>query len=904
MIEALEKLLRDLEEDFQNLEIAFTKGQEFDMTEFALSNFNDSKVAFYDPEHCDGINNNPELKTTIEQSEINWVDASTHEYPKNVGRALYNSTLRALWMAKNPGSAAPGIKTHKEYIDTNHLYMDNQKVETRGPAGNGVSSTALTRTPLIVDPTTETFGKSYQKFLDVMAKDTDPFRDTKANCWVPGAASMMDASTPKTIAGFQTSLHVLNERLAIYHARKNENLLNEDNFIAASTAATEKTKELTQSLREIENKYNPFFDTARQVEHNINSTNLSEMNSKQKEQFIKETIAQLEAMKKNSITQEAIQHDIDTLTNQYRTLSNNNTVALPHTPGYQSGLYQGIDISLSFHSAENDAIQQLQGSIAKLNHYKNTHAQIVAKQETQLKKLQGDLIESAAQLINKVESIKFAVTQLNDLIHNEKRLRIGSKSFDEIAKRITWDDEITQLAQLKSRLIRAESQLSSQEANQPIDEALFKELSQILAWNPQEIEQWGYITKPAGYAESGTKLFWSALNSLALSEQPKSRQQLLQDEIKARLKNVSIDPNRKKTNLETMEATTQSELTAVEDSLSLINKYFGENGEAVNYLKNREKEFAFFDNLQAMTKIFRRTPTEKEKRRNFIAEIGTLVKNYENDRNPEHLRLALKKINALKITEQFKSRSEYKKSMRAVLNKLSGDINGILVKNDLHTQYFHPEHGKVGVFLDILRKNDHWKYSNALSEIETINASMKAYGHDQDLKRTDNTLKLVNNLLDHWTEYAPTGASHVNQMKHTLESLKDALEKNVLYNKYFGTEGVIEQSIKQSANDSNEPKLQRINYLFSIGELMEQHAQDKNPQHLVKIHEKIDAVIKEGSTLFADDRAKGQHSIQTILAGLKEELSQSNNARANIAHEERGVAVAPVSNSSRMVMSN
>ena len=53
---------------------------------------------------------------------------------------------------------------------------------------------------------------------------------------------------------------------------------------------------------------------------------------------------------------------------------------------------------------------------------------------------------------------------------------------------------------------------------------------------------------------------------------------------------------------------------------------------------------------------------------------------------------------------------------------------------------------------------------------------MKEYGHDQDLKRTNNTLKLVNNLLDNWTELAPKGASHVNQMKHTLESLKDGLE--------------------------------------------------------------------------------------------------------------------------------
>ena len=704
MIEALENLLRRLEADFESLKIPYTQGQEFDITEFALNNHNDSKVAFYDPEHCDGINTNPALKTTIEQSGINWVDASTHDYPKNVGRALYNSTLRALWMAKNPGAAATGINAHKEFIDTNHRYMDNQKVETRGPAGNGVPANSLTRTPLIVDPITETFGKSYQNFLDVMSKDSDPFKDTKANCWVPGAAGLMDASTPKTIAGFQTSLHVLNERLALYHARKNENLLNEDNFIAASTAVTEKTNEITQSLREIENKYNPFFETARQVEDKINSINLSEMNSKQKEQFIKETIAQLEAMKKNSITQEAIQHDIDTLTNQYRTLSNNNTVALPHTPGYQSGLYQGIEISLSFHSAESDALQQLQGSISKLNRYKNTHAQIVVKQETQLKKLQGDLIESAAQLVNKVEAIKFAVTQLNDLIHNQKRLRIGSKRFDEIAKRINWDDEITQLAQLKSRLIRAENQLSSQEANQPIDEAFFKELSQILAWSPREIEQWAYITKPAGYTESGKKLFWSALNSFALSEQPKSRQQLLQDEINVRLTNVSIEPNRKKTELETKEATTRSELKAVEDSLSLIKKYFGKNGETVTYLQNREKEYAFFDNLQAMTKIFRRTPTEKEKRRNFFAEIGVLVKSYEQDRNPEHLRLALKKIDALKIKEQFKSRSEYRKSMRAVLNKLSGDINGILAKNNLHTQYFHPEHGKIGVFLDILTK--------------------------------------------------------------------------------------------------------------------------------------------------------------------------------------------------------
>ncbi len=903
MIEALEKLLRDLEQNFEQFGIVYTAGQEFDMTQFGLDKPEDSRLSFYDPEHCDGINNNPELQANIAESG-NWVNANSHQYPKNIGRALYNSTLRALWMTKNPGSAAPGIKTHKEYIDNNHRYIDNQKVETRGPVGDGIPSVSLTRAPLIVDPISETFGQSYKQFLNVMAKNTDPFKDAKDNCWVPGGAAMMDAGTPKTIAGFQTTLYVLNERLATYHARKNENILNDQTFFSAATTANEKTNNLTQSARNIENKYDPFFNKAAQIESRINSTKLSEMNIKQKEQFIKETIAELEVMKKNAITQEAIQHDIDTLTNQYRTISNENTVALPLTPSYQAGLYQGHDVSHTFHSAESDATQHIKDAVLKLKRYKNNLAQIVEKQEKCLKKLQNELIETSSQLINKIEAIRFSVSQLDDLAQHHRRLSLESTQFDDIAKRITWDDEITQLALLKKRLKSAKDQLAAHDANTPIDETLFKELSQILAWSPNDIEQWGYVTKPAGYFESSMKMMWSALSSLSLANAEESRTESLTHEINARLQNISIDPIRKKTELEIKASTVQSELTATEDSLSLLQKYFGENGQANTYLNQREKEYAFFDNVQAMTKIFRREPSEKEKRRNFFSEIGAHVKNYEQDRNPEHLRLALNKINALKKKEQFKPRADYKKSMRAVLGALGYDITLILSKNNLHTQYFSPENGKIGVFLDILRKNEHWKHSRALSDLEAINASMKEYGHDDTHARSHHTLNLVNELLTHWNERAPVGYSHVNQMKHTLESLKTELEKQDLVVKYLGTEGVFDQFMKHHTNEPEEAKVQRIGYLTSVGELMEQYAQDKNPQDLVKLHEKIDAVTQEGGTLFAGDRAKGQQSIQTILTELKVELIKAYGPTANRVEPEPLVRTGAYSGSPRMAMAD
>lgn len=901
MIEALEKLLSDLERDFDNLGIAYVKGQEFDMAEFGLNNHEHSKVAFYDPAHCDGINSNPELQNTIANSN-SWVDATNHEYPKNVGRALYNSTLRALWMTKNPGKAATGIKTHKDYIDTNHRYLDTQKVETRGPVGEGIPSVSLTRAPLVVDPITEKFGKSYQQFLTVIANDPDPFKDAKANCYVPGGASMMDAGTPKTIGGFQTTLFTLNERLAIYNARKNENLLNDESFVTASNAASEKTIALTQTTNEIANKYNPFFDTAKQVERKIDGTKLSEMNMKQKEQFIKETIAQLEELKKSSITQEAIQRDIDTLTIQYRTLTNNNTVALPCTPSYQAILYASHNVSDCFHNAERDTLQEIHHTISKLKGYKDTLAQIVSKQETQLKKLHSELIETAPQLVNKIESIKFSVNQLNELIQNDQRLSLSSTQFDAISKRISWDDEITQLAQLKQRLINAKNQLSSQDPDQPINEALFKELSQILAWSPADKDNWNYVTQPAGYAETGKSYFWSAMSSFNLSQKQKSRTELLQDEINKRLENVSVDPNRKKTELETKEATLKSDLTSAQDSLSLLQKYFGKKGEATTYLNNREKQYSFYDSLQSMTKFFRHGPTEKEKRRNFFSEIGEHIQHYEQDRNPEHLRSALRKINAMKKTEQFKPRSDFKNSMRSVLNKMSWDINEILDKNTLHTQYFHPEHGKVGVLLDILRKNDHWKHSSALSKIEAINASTKEYGHDQDVKRINNTLAQVNDLLNHWTEHTPASASHINTIKFTLETLKTELENRALLIKYLGNDGVFAKSMEHYANDNVDARLQRIDYLADIGELIEKYTHDKNPTHLDKINEKIDAVTLEGSALFAEDRANGQHCIHAILAKLKDELTQAHNSRANRIEQETREHAALRSESPRMAM--
>jgi hypothetical protein len=357
MIEALETLLKDLMTNFNQFGITDASGQkfqpqpfdpsalkEFPLAEFGLDKLEDSHLAFYDPEHCDGIKNMTAGKrAAIDEKRVN---ANQHEYRNNVGRALWNTALRAHMLNKNPKSSIPGIVGHIGFVDSNNKYLDDVRVENKGPRAVGVKPSILSRAPHIVDERTLAFGKSYQKFIDAMAKNPDPLADAKYNAgWL--FTSKIEEGTPNAIAGFITTQSVLSDRIALYEARLNENISEEKR-----QQTGDKVKKLKKLAIETRDRYMDYFNLPKEIEHELKA----HPERKFSEDFMLEKIAALNLLTSKNITTDTIDLDIDRLTRERENL--------PKQPMYAS-LSNFQDFIYESDRPINDAFMRMDTDIEK-----------------------------------------------------------------------------------------------------------------------------------------------------------------------------------------------------------------------------------------------------------------------------------------------------------------------------------------------------------------------------------------------------------------------------------------------------------------------------------------------------------------------------------------------------------
>lgn len=384
MIEALETLLKDLMRNFNEFGMTDADGKKFDpnnvklselkefpMENFGLNNTNDSHQQFYDPAHCDNILSMPkEHQEAIAQT---WVDAHNTAYSQNVGRALWNTAVRAYYMANNVYSAIPKIQTHMQFTDNNNKYLDDQRVLNRGEIVEGVKTHILSRAPLIVDERTLTFGKSYQKFIDAMANNPDPLADIKKNGgWM--LSSKIDQGTANAKAGFITTKYILDERIARYEARLNENLNSAEDEHSRQREVAQSQKTPALATRE---KYYDYFELVNEIE--TKARDFAEPDDKlsyqQKIATLQEWLARIQHAAATPPTPEAIKADFDALNEKREALSGGNPEESPFLfpENYQTAIYVDMTpASAVIKRITTDVMDEYNNTLAALQNHETT----------------------------------------------------------------------------------------------------------------------------------------------------------------------------------------------------------------------------------------------------------------------------------------------------------------------------------------------------------------------------------------------------------------------------------------------------------------------------------------------------------------------------------------------------
>nr|MDQ2993843.1 hypothetical protein [Pseudomonadota bacterium] len=359
-IEALERLIDDLENNFSKFNIPFEKGKEFPMAQFDL---NDAKQNFYDPEHCDNLTAEQKTQLTTDKT---WVDANNSPFRDNVGRALYNVALRALAMTKSP-SATKGTQDLK-FVDENYRYCDS----------------ALSRAPLVVDSRTLAFAETYKVFTDTMVKLPDPLSDAKKNAGFVVRLAL-ESNTATTIQGFKSAQAILDERIFLYKARLNESLMNR-------SKVQDEFEKLKSPALEARNKYNVYSELAGQIDFELTK----HPERKSDESYLKTKIAELKKLLDAPLTAHMLEQDILNLEKGQANIPSN-PIFLAQNSYFDEIFTRRVAPIDAFAPMRSLVVDEYATSVDELKRLQNRIPQTIKVQQNMIAKLESLLVQLELQ---------------------------------------------------------------------------------------------------------------------------------------------------------------------------------------------------------------------------------------------------------------------------------------------------------------------------------------------------------------------------------------------------------------------------------------------------------------------------------------------------------------------------
>ncbi len=267
---ALETLLKDLQGHLKTFGIHTVEKNEIELAVDDPEMLRHAKLPFFDSKNADGFSS----LSGDDQTQITstMVDANQHEFSKNVGIALWNAAVRALYIHDNPIKAGLN-KANKAYVDSQYLYMDNDR-KTKSSEVDGVEVEKLyspTNTPRIVDQKTFEMAKSYLQFINVIVNDQHALDELEKNIGFTGKTALsikgitIDQIKDEIVRKAKATQAELKNRIAAFEARLNYNSQSNEDRKREYKRVTAFVEEATQLNNKALNKFDPYYKIEREI---------------------------------------------------------------------------------------------------------------------------------------------------------------------------------------------------------------------------------------------------------------------------------------------------------------------------------------------------------------------------------------------------------------------------------------------------------------------------------------------------------------------------------------------------------------------------------------------------------------------------------------------------------------
>jgi hypothetical protein len=522
---ALKTLKDDLREVLKKFDIEPKGDVLFPIAE--LSDQTESHQNFYDPLHCDGIAIDPETRQLAEKN--GFVDANQSDYPLKVAKAYWNATL-SLYdvLIAEPGMFSTVNEFRKKFegamesMNKNFAYIDDQLV-------NNYQS----QTPRVVDQRTLGLAKIYQQFVGTMMKDSDPLQDirSQAALYRGGALGVIVDEINKNRNYFETqfknSMATLNQRIGVYEARINENIV--DPQTEKVTLRTEKLKYDADKLMQAPLE---FRDKAKEIIASIENFHHTEFYKS-----LPDTKSKIEALEQkmtliDSLSDVDVAQNIQNLEKMIRDLD---ILYINLNVSYAQSIYSGeLSVDQIIVPLQSNIKDELRNEFEKHVELLHQNKAVVEERSQKLhsikKSLEAELKEQRSLLKSEALSTRGAVvlaqmnidssdfntlredqTFVSDLINKNKAL-LGDSEFENTL--INLQNNLTEMILIREKYLHEENSLESlgnsktdteqlaeylSTAKIPIDENHFALLEKELGWSAFDKEKWAYITEKQGW---------------------------------------------------------------------------------------------------------------------------------------------------------------------------------------------------------------------------------------------------------------------------------------------------------------------------------------------------------------------------------------------------------------------